>query len=121
MLEEPVTPAGKLKIIEINRDGINAYKAKSFREAVRIFDRAQKLYPKSLQLNLNLVQSLIQALQQVSDRQRLRTMLARAREALHLLRDMEPSHAKYRKYQRLGMEVDMLYQQLAEGQYSLEG
>lgn len=58
-LDEPASDANKALVAEVNRDGIDLYNEGSFDKALSCFDKATKLFPKHIGLQLNIIQALI--------------------------------------------------------------
>ena len=58
LLDEPRSKVVRKRVADINRDGISLYDEKRYKEAITVFRRAQKLFPKFIGVNLNLVQAL---------------------------------------------------------------
>ncbi|MBX2807129.1 MAG: response regulator [Cellvibrionaceae bacterium] len=59
LLAEPVSDKGKQALAGINKNGINAYKAAKYDQAINFFIKAEKRYPRYVGIKLNLVQALI--------------------------------------------------------------
>lgn len=57
-LDEPISQANREFIAKINKEGIQYYEKKAFKQAVECFDQAVQAFPKYIPLYLNLVQAL---------------------------------------------------------------
>lgn len=58
-LDEPVSEANRNLVAGVNRGGIELYEHGKFDEALLCFERARKLFPKHVGIQLNIVQALI--------------------------------------------------------------
>jgi CheY-like chemotaxis protein len=59
LLPEPVSEKGKKTLAQVNKRGIEAYKAAQYDTAIDYFIRVEKRYPRYLGIKLNLVQAII--------------------------------------------------------------
>ena len=58
-LDEPVSQAGKAKMVEFNREGKALFDAKDFKGAIDFFNKALRIFPNHVALNLNLAMALV--------------------------------------------------------------
>ncbi len=58
-LAEPASESNRELVAEVNREGIDLYGDKEYDRAIECFERARKLFPKHVGIQLNIVQSLI--------------------------------------------------------------
>ena len=58
-LNEPVSEANRNLVAEINREGIKLYEKGAFDDALASFERARKLFPKHVGIQLNIAQAFI--------------------------------------------------------------
>ncbi len=58
-LNEPASEENRSLVASINREGINFYNQNLYDEALSCFERARKLFPKHIGIQLNIVQALI--------------------------------------------------------------
>ncbi len=58
-LDEPVSQAGKAKMLEFNHEGKALFDAKDFKGAVDFFNKALRIFPNHVALNLNLAMALV--------------------------------------------------------------
>ncbi len=58
-LSEPASESNRELVAQVNREGIDLYSVGDFDRALEYFERARKLFPKHVGIQLNIVQSLI--------------------------------------------------------------
>ena len=105
VLDEPVSKDGKSKIIILNRQGIQFFKAADYQKAARSFREAKTFFPKNIELNLNLVQALFKLIKISSSDYDCEQWLLEAEQCLHHIRAIPHNHKKYDNYQRLQKEL----------------
>lgn len=108
VLDEPVSSDGKQRIIELNRQGISLYKEKHYQKSVEAFSKAQSLFPRNIELNLNLVQALIKLVQDHADDDNRELWLSQAEKCIKAVEHILPDHKKYQNYRRLIAEIAAL-------------
>ncbi len=64
LLEEPVSDSNRSLVANINREGIDLYNAGQYDQAMDCFEKARRLFPKHIGIQLNIVQALIGKLKQ---------------------------------------------------------
>ncbi len=70
-LAEPASESNREMVAEVNREGIDLYSVGEFDKAIEFFERARKLFPKHIGIQLNIVQSLIGKLKEDADNEAL--------------------------------------------------
>jgi len=58
-LNEPASESNRELVAAVNREGIDLYNSGKFDQALACFERARKLFPKHIGIQLNIVQALI--------------------------------------------------------------
>jgi tetratricopeptide (TPR) repeat protein len=99
LLSEPVSEANRSLVADINREGIELYNQSQYDQAIECFERARKLFPKHLGIQLNIVQALV-------GKKRFGSLpnhqSQQLEETLNLLGSlMDSEHSQYARYQRL--------------------
>lgn len=107
LLDEPVSMGKKLQARAANRDGIAAFEAGQFDDAVQAFTRALELVPQHPALNLNLVQILLKKADGAPGGVD-RTTLNRCKESLARISHLPPQHRQYKRYLFLQKKVASL-------------
>lgn len=69
LLDEPVSKKNNRYVAEINRRGIDAYKAKEYQTSIQQFLQARRLFPSHIGVNLNLIQVMVEDIKQHGIRQ----------------------------------------------------
>jgi CheY-like chemotaxis protein len=104
-LDEPVSKAGKGKIIEFNKEGKVLFEKKDFVGAVDFFDKALRIYPNHVALNLNMAMALLKAMAEVGQKpnyiKRLKTVLTK-------LKDLDEGHDYYQLYSNIKQQAQKL-------------
>jgi len=59
LLDEPVSEESRQQVAKINKEGIRLYEQKAYLKAIECFQRAKRLFPMHLGVQLNLVQALV--------------------------------------------------------------
>ena len=98
-LDEPASDANKAIVAEVNRAGIELYNDGAFDEALECFDKAIKLFPKHVGLQLNTVQALIGKLKSNPSDE---SSHERCRESLETIAStIDSGHAQYKRFAQL--------------------
>lgn len=98
-LDEPASDANKEMVAKVNHDGIELYNEGAYLEALNCFDRAMKLFPKHIGLQLNIVQTHIGLMK--ADPENSEAHEA-CRESLNkIAQTIEEDHSQYRRYSQL--------------------
>ena len=98
-LDEPASDSSREFVATINREGIELYNDARFDEALSCFEKARKLFPKHVGIQLNMVQSLIGKMKDdISDDSVKRD----CRDCLNLVESLiDDEHPQYDRYRRL--------------------
>ncbi|AFU98006.1 tetratricopeptide repeat-containing response regulator [Simiduia agarivorans] len=59
LLDDPVSEAACKQVASINKEGIRLYEQQAYMRAIECFQRARRLFPRHLGVQLNLVQALV--------------------------------------------------------------
>ncbi len=70
-LTEPASDSSKELVASVNREGIDLYSVGEFDRALECFEKARKLFPKHVGIQLNIVQSLIGKMKESPDDEEL--------------------------------------------------
>ncbi len=104
VLDEPASEINRNFVSAINREGINLYNRAQFDDALICFDRAARIFPNHIGLQLNIIQALIGRLgadgTDIDARKLVREKLA------SVVRQIAPEHAHYQRYLRLKTMAD---------------
>jgi CheY-like chemotaxis protein len=96
--DEPLTPKGKQKAVELNKRGKELFDAKEFQKAIQLFSQAIKHSPNNIGLNLNLMLGLIKEMQSAEANEAL---LERCDTAINAISHIEAGHPLYERYDNL--------------------
>lgn len=98
-LTEPASDLCRTLVAGINREGIDLYTAGEYDNAIECFDKARKLFPNHVGIQLNIVQSLIGKMKETPDngdiKEKCRAVLALVDSLIN------ENHAQYDRYTRL--------------------
>ncbi len=98
-LNEPVSEENRAMVATINREGIDLYNQNRFDEALECFERARKLFPKHIGIQLNIVQALIGKLK-AGNRDSL--VVNECQSSLDLVASLiEDDHPQYDRFRQL--------------------
>lgn len=103
LLDEPVGFRQKLQARVLNRDGIKAFEAGNFDDAVSTFGQALAIVPSHAALNLNLVQVLMKKYRNTPDD---RELLKRCEKHLNKLSGLPEQHRQYRRLVSLRKKLE---------------
>jgi len=98
-LDEPVSESNRELVRVINREGIELYNMGQFDEALACFERARKLFPKHIGIQLNMVQAYIGKLKcGLGDDM----VASECRASLELVASLiDEKHPQYDRYRKL--------------------
>lgn len=98
-LSEPASDTNRALVATVNRGGIDLYNDGNYDDAVDCFDKARRLFPRHVGIQLNIVQALLGKLK---DNPADDIALDRGREAIRLVSELiDSDHSQYERYQRL--------------------
>ncbi|SMF63876.1 CheY chemotaxis protein or a CheY-like REC (receiver) domain [Alteromonadaceae bacterium Bs31] len=98
-LNEPASDSNREFVAAINHEGINLYNEGKFDEALECFEKARKLFPKHVGIQLNIVQALIGKLKIGSAEKAEADACYSSLELVSSLVDEQ--HPQYERYKRL--------------------
>jgi CheY-like chemotaxis protein len=99
LLAEPVSETNRVMIATVNREGIELYNQARFDEAIECFEKVQRIFPRHVGVQLNIVQSLIGKLR---TGQKDALTVSNTEQALATIGSLiEPDHSQYARFQRL--------------------
>lgn len=107
-LDEPASDANKAVVAEVNREGIELYNEGRFDEALQCFDRAIKLFPKHLGLQLNVIQALIGKLKSNPNDQDSHLQCRDLLESI--ASDIDDDNVQYKRFVQLKNMARTLYE-----------
>lgn len=98
-LDEPASETNRALVAAINKEGIDLYNAHRYDEALVCFDRARKLFPRHIGIQLNIVQALIGKLKNgPADRK----VAEECRASLDLVASLiDKENSQYDRYRKL--------------------
>lgn len=98
-LAEPASESNRELVAEVNREGIDLYSVGEFDKAIEFFERARKLFPKHIGIQLNIVQSLIGKLKEDADNDYL---IEECQKILMLVDEqLDKHHPQFGRFSRL--------------------
>lgn len=104
VLDEPASDINRGFVSAINREGIDLYNRARFDEALACFDKAARIFPNHVGIQLNIIQALIGKVgidkTDADSRKLVREKLAA------VIRQISPEHAHYQRYLRLKNMAD---------------
>lgn len=105
MLDEPVSIQNKVKALQLNKQGIQAFDEGNLEEAIKVFDEALQVTPKHPALNLNVVQVMLKQIQEQGGNPELKR---KCELCLQNVQHIPPQHRQYKRYEYLRKKVDAL-------------
>lgn len=98
-LNEPASESNRDFVAAVNREGIQLYNDRKYDEALACFEKARKLFPKHVGIQLNIVQAYIGKLKQ-GEKDELVTN--ECRSSLDLVSSLiDKGHPQFTRYQKL--------------------
>ena len=98
-LDEPVSEVNRSMVSQINREGISLYGDGEFDDALECFEKARRLFPNHIGIQLNIAQSLLGKLK--NDPQNS-TFYSECNQALDLVDELiNEDHAHFERYDKL--------------------
>ncbi len=104
-LDEPVSKVGKQKMVEFNREGKKLFEGKNFSGAIDYFNKALRIFPNHVALNLNLALAIMKDME---IRGKDDIYVARCRRVLAKLSHLDESHKYYKLYTSLSKQASKL-------------
>lgn len=108
---EPLSPEGKRRAAELNRQGKTLFSQEHYQRAIGLFTEALQHYPNNIALNLNLLLALVK---EMSSHGVNASYLHRADQALATVGELAPGHTQSERLKNLHSHVTRLHSQLRE-------
>jgi CheY-like chemotaxis protein/predicted Zn-dependent protease len=109
--DEPLSPKGKEKAIDLNNQGKELFANKQYAQAIKLFGEALRLYPNNIALKLNLLLALVREMGAIGPDA---PMVARGEQVIRSLDKLPADHALYERFTVLCSHMEQLREQLAE-------
>ena len=106
MSDTPKSQAGRKKVADMTKAGIDYYENKQYAESVETFKRAISIFPSHVGLNLNLVQAVVAEAKSHGEKVGYETL---CRTSLQKISSIATNDPQYARYSRLNKEVDELF------------
>ena len=101
-LDEPASEANRALVAAINKEGIELYNTGEYDEALVCFEKARKLFPKHIGIQLNIAQALVGKLKKGStDREVAKECRASLDLVASLIEESNPQHGRYMKLRKM--------------------
>lgn len=105
-LNEPVSDTNRELVATVNREGIDLYSDAKFDEALECFEKARKLFPNHIGIQLNIVQSYIGKLKiDPSDEWVANECHASLELVASLINDTHPQHDRFLRLKKKAVSV----------------
>lgn len=112
LLEEPVSEESKQQVAQINKEGIRLYEQHAYLKAIECFQRARRLFPMHMGVQLNLVQALVGQMRTGDNSQEwMDTALSCLTSVEAMLTGGHPQFQRFRQLQQMVRQVDVERQQ----------
>jgi FimV-like protein len=109
--DEPLSPKGKEKAVELNNQGKELFASKNYARAIKLFGEALRLYPNNIALKLNLLLALVREMGVIGPDT---TMVTRAEQVVRSLEQLPDDHALYDRFTVLTQHVEQFREALEE-------
>ncbi len=106
---EPISDAGKSEATKLTKDGINSYEAKDFAQAISVFNEALAAYPNHVGLNLNLIQAVCAATDQLGFNDKNEALVKRS---LRVVSSLPEDHKQRKRYDFLHKQIEKHFSSL---------
>lgn len=103
MSDTPKSKAGRKKVADMTKSGIDYYDKKQYAEAIDIFKNAIGIFPGHIGLNLNLIQAVIAESKSNGEKTGFETL---CRNSLARISVIDRDDSQYARYMHLTKEVD---------------
>ena len=98
-LDEPVSETNIELVSTVNREGISLYSEGRYDEALECFEKARKLFPKHIGIQLNIAQCLIGKLKVDANNEQV---FSSCEDSLNIVADLiDEDHPQYERYAKL--------------------
>jgi len=109
--DEPLSPKGKEKAVELNNQGKQLFADKEYAKAIKLFGEALRLYPNNIALKLNLLLALVREMGVIGADA---NMVTRGEQVIRSLNQLTDEHPLYERFNVLCSHVEQFREQLAE-------
>ena len=99
LLDEPVSEESRKQVAKINKEGILLYEQKAYLKAIECFQRAKRLFPMHIGVQLNLVQALVGQLRTGDDSDEWMSSASICLKAVETA--ISATHPQYQRYRQL--------------------
>lgn len=106
MSDTPKSKAGRKKVADMTKSGIDCYDKKQYLEAIEIFKNAIGIFPGHIGLNLNLIQAVIAESKNHGEKMGFETL---CRNSLARISVIDKEDSQYARYAHLTREVDEIF------------
>lgn len=106
---EPISDDGKVVATKLTRTGISSYEEKDFEAAIEVFIQAINAYPKHVGLNLNLIQAILAATEQLGANSKYENL---CRRSLRAVGQINSGHKQFQRYAFLQKQLGKHYPQV---------
>ncbi len=106
MSDTPKSKAGRKKVADMTKSGIDCYDKKQYSEAIEIFKNAIGIFPGHIGLNLNLIQAVIAESKNHGEKMGFETL---CRNSLARISVIDKENSQYARYEHLTQEVDEIF------------
>jgi len=106
MSDTPRSKAGREKVTNMTKSGIDYYEKKQYTEAINTFKDAIGIFPSHIGLNLNLIQAVIADAKINGEKTGLETLCRNSLSRVSFIGKNDP---QYTRYKHLSSEVDELF------------
>jgi hypothetical protein len=110
--DTPKSQAGRKKVADMTKAGIDFYESKEYKKAIGTFKNAIGIFPTHVGLNLNLIQAVIAEVKRNGDQIGLESI---CRTSLDRVSTIDSSDPQYTRYTHLSKEVDEIFKLDLEG------
>ncbi len=112
MSDTPKSQAGRKKVADMTKAGIDYYESKNYKQAISTFRDAIGVFPTHIGLNLNLIQAVIAEVKNHGDQIGFESI---CRTSLSRISSIDSSNTQYARYSHLLKEVDDVFKLDLEG------
>jgi CheY-like chemotaxis protein/Tfp pilus assembly protein PilF len=112
MSDTPKSQAGRKKVADMTKAGIDHYESRNYKQAINTFRDAIGVFPTHTGLNLNLIQAVIAEVKSHGDQIGFESI---CRTSLDRISSIDSSDTQYARYSHLLREVDEVFKLDLEG------
>lgn len=108
LLDDPVSESARKQVASINKEGIRLYEQQAYLRAIECFQRARRMFPRHLGVQLNLVQALVGQMQTGDENPQWMDTAVNCLKAVETsINGTHPQFQRYRQLQDMVRQVDM--------------